>query len=130
MSKSKIGYLDNIEKITLENTNFRKVIYTGKFSQLVVMSLKPNEGIGEEVHEKCDQFFRIESGKARVIINTEIFEVEDGFAIIIPAGVKHNVINNSESKDLKLYTIYSPPNHPDGITHKDKAEAEKYENNR
>ena len=121
------GYVDNIEKITLDNTNFRKVLFTGKHMQLVVMTLKPGEDIGEEVHETVDQFFRIDSGDGKVIIDGEESEIKDGSAVIVPAGAKHNVINTSDAKDLKLYTIYAPPNHPDGTVHKDKAEADEYE---
>jgi len=120
------GYVDDIEKATLENTNFRKVLYTGKYAQLVVMNLGPGEDIGEEIHEDVDQFFRIEEGEAKVIIDGEAREVGDDWAIVVPAGAKHNVINIGEG-ELKLYTIYSPPNHPDGTVHKDKAEADEYE---
>lgn len=120
------GFVGNIEKLTKENTYFRKVLFTGKYSQLVVMSLKPGEEIGEEVHESVDQFFRIEQGKAKVIIGSEEHEVKDDFAIIVPAGTKHNVINVGE-ENLKLYTIYSPPNHPEGTIHQTKAEADEHE---
>ena len=122
-----VGYVGNIEEITLENSNFRKVLFTGKYCQLVVMCLKPGEEIGEEVHDNVDQFFRVDSGTGKVIMNGEEYVVTDGFAFIVPAGTKHNVINTSQTEDLKLYTIYSPPNHPDGTIHKDKAEADKYE---
>lgn len=120
------GYVENIEQETLSNTNFRKVIYTGKYAQLVLMSLKPGEEIGMEVHETVDQFFRFEQGKAKVIINGEEHEVADAWAVIIPAGSQHNVINIGDT-ELKLYTIYSPPNHPDGTINVDKAAAEEYE---
>ena len=122
------GYHTNIEKETLENTNFRKVLYTGKYSQLVVMSLAPGEQIGNEVHKTVDQFFRIEQGQAKVILNNgeEEFEVAEDEVFIVPAGTWHNVINTGD-KDLKLYTIYSPPNHPDGTIHKTKEEAEEAE---
>lgn len=120
------GYIANIEELTLENSNFRKVLYTGKYAQLVVMCLKPGEEIGEEIHDDVDQFFRVDAGKGKVIINGKEYTVEDGFAIIVPAGAKHNVINTG-NEDLKLYTLYSPPNHPDGTVHKDKAEADEYE---
>jgi mannose-6-phosphate isomerase-like protein (cupin superfamily) len=116
-------FLDNIQTLTLENTFFRKVLYTGKFSQLVVMSLKLGEEIGEEVHDNVDQFFRIEQGKAKVIINGKELMAEDDFGFIVPAGSKHNVINTG-NEDLKLYTIYSPANHPEGTIHKTKAEAD------
>jgi mannose-6-phosphate isomerase-like protein (cupin superfamily) len=120
-------FVDNIEKITLENNNFRKVLSTNEHSQLVVMNLKPNEEIGMEVHEKVDQFFRIEAGQGKVIANDQEYEISDGYAIIIPAGTNHNVINTSETEDLKLYTIYSPANHPDGTINVTKADAELYE---
>src|SRR3989344_1583814 len=111
------GYSGNIEKITLSNKFFRQVLYTAKYSQLVVMSLKPHEEIGEEVHEDGDQFFRFEKGKGKVIIDGNEYEVGDGSAVVVPAGSKHNVINVSEEEDLKLYTIYSPPHHRDGVIH-------------
>jgi len=120
-------FVDNIEKLTLENDNFRKVLSTNSHSQLVLMSLKPMEEIGMEVHENVDQFFRIDSGMGKVIANGEEFEISNGFAIVIPAGTEHNVINTSETESLKLYTIYSPANHPDGTIHATKAEAEEYE---
>ncbi len=116
------GYVDDIERITEENTNFRKVVYTGNHLQLVVMSLKPGEDIGEEVHPKVDQFFRVEEGKGKVIMDGEETEFEDGFAIVVPSGVNHNVINTGD-EDLKLYTIYAPANHIDGIVHATKADA-------
>ena len=117
------GYKGNIEEETLKNSYFRQVLFTGKHSQLVVMSLKPKEEIGEEVHDKVDQFFRFEKGTGKVVINDTEYEVADGDAVIIPAGAKHNIINTSTDSDLKLYTIYSPPNHPEGTVHKTKAEA-------
>ncbi len=116
------GYVDDIEKITEENTNFRKVVYTGNHLQLVVMSLKPGEDIGEEVHPKVDQFFRVEEGKGKVVMDGEETEFEDGFAIVVPSGVNHNVINTGD-EDLKLYTIYTPANHIDGIVHATKEDA-------
>jgi mannose-6-phosphate isomerase-like protein (cupin superfamily) len=109
------GFRDNIEKLTLENENFRKVLYTAKFSQLVLMCLKPLEEIGEEIHD-VDQFFRFEKGKGNVIIDGNSYMVSDGDAVIVPAAAKHNVINSSETGTLKLYTIYSPPHHRDGVT--------------
>jgi mannose-6-phosphate isomerase-like protein (cupin superfamily) len=117
------GFTTNIEKDTLENSNFRKVIFTAKNQQLVLMTLPPNEDIGEEVHEDVDQFFRIESGQGKVVMNGEETAISDGSAIVVPAGTRHNVINTSSDAPLKLYTIYSPPNHPDGKVHKTKAEA-------
>lgn len=120
-----IGYVGPIEKQTLENTYFRKVLFTGSHSQLVVMCLRVGEEIGNEVHPNVDQFFRIEQGEAKFIFNAkEEHIVHDGDAVVVPAGTYHNVINMSETEDLKLYTIYSPPNHPDGTVHKTKADAE------
>lgn len=117
------GYVGNIEELTLSNSNFRQVIYTGQHSQLVVMCLKPNEDIGFEIHEIVDQFLRIEKGEAKIILNGEEHLVKDGDAFIVPAGVKHNVINTSSENPLKLYTVYSPPHHKDGIIHRTKADA-------
>lgn len=119
------GYIQNIEKQTLENNNFRQVLYTAKNCQLVLMSLKPGEEIGKEIHN-LDQFFRIESGKGKAILDGQEHLVEDGFAIIIPAGMNHNVINTGDS-DLKLYSIYSPPQHKDGTVHATKEEASEEE---
>ncbi|MFA5368956.1 MAG: cupin domain-containing protein [Candidatus Paceibacterota bacterium] len=118
------GYNANIEKLTLENDNFRKVLYTSKHSQLVLMSLKPSEEIGMEVHEDNDQFLRIEKGNGKCIIDGNEYEISDGAAIIVPSGAQHNVINTSETEDLKLYTIYSPAHHKDGIIRATKEEAE------
>lgn len=118
------GFNVNIEKDTVENTNFRKVLYTGKHCQLVLMSLKPLEEIGMEVHEENDQFFRFEKGNGKVFIDGNVYEVSDGSAIIVPSGAEHNVVNVSETEDLKLYTIYSPAHHQDGVVRATKAEAE------
>ena len=118
------GFTANIEKETLENNNFRKVLYTAKYSQIVLMSLQPKEEIGMETHEKNDQFFRFESGQGKCIIDGNEYEVCNGDAVIVPAGAKHNVINTSDTEPLKLYTIYSPPNHKDGIKRQTKNEAE------
>lgn len=118
-----VGYLDNIENITKENQNFRKVLYTGQHAQLVVMSLLPNEEIGAEIHETTDQFIRIEAGQGKLIIAGQEHQLVDGSAFIIPAGTEHNVINTSSENSLKLYTIYSPPHHKDQIVHQTKAEA-------
>ena len=118
------GFRDNIEKSTTENNNFRKVLYTGKSCQLVLMSLKPKEEIGLETHPDNDQFFRFEQGEGKCIIDGNEYIVGDGVAVIVPAGAKHNVINTSASKELKMYTIYSPPHHKDGILRKTKKEAE------
>ena len=117
------GFKSNIEKDTLSNSNFRRVLYTGKYSQLVLMNLKPNEEIGEEVHKTVDQFFRFEKGEGIVSIDCVKQKVADGDAVVVPAGAKHNVINTSKTKELKLYTIYSPPEHQDGTMRKTKAEA-------
>jgi len=121
------GYKANIEKDTLENSNFRKVLYTAKHCQLVLMSLKPKEEIGMEVHPDNDQFFRFEKGQGKCIIDGNEYDVQDGFVVVVPAGTNHNVINISETEDLKLYTIYSPAHHKDGIVRATKEEAVKNE---
>ena len=118
------GFVSNIEKNTLENENFRKVLYTSKHSQLVLMSLAPNEEIGMEVHKDNDQFFRFEKGQGKCIIDGNEYEVKDGSAVVVPAGAQHNVINVSAAERLSLYTIYSPAHHKDGIVRATKAEAE------
>ena len=118
------GFNANIEKDTIENNNFRKVLYTGKHCQLVLMSLKPKEEIGMEVHIENDQFFRFEKGEGKVLIDGNEYVVRDGSAIIVPSGAEHNVINTSETEDLKLYTIYSPAHHKDGVVRATKEEAE------
>lgn len=119
------GYVGSIEKTTLKNKYFRQVLFTGKYSQLVVMCLQPREEIGNEVHPNVDQFFRIEEGKAKFVLNgKEEHLVHDGDAVVVNAGTYHNVINMSATKPLKLYTVYAPPNHPDGTVHKTKAAAE------
>lgn len=117
------GFNANIEKETLENNNFRKVLYTGKHSQLVLMSLKPQEEIGMEVHLDNDQFFRFEKGEGKCIIDGHEYALADGSAIVVPAGAEHNIINVSATTDLKLYTIYSPAHHKDGIVRATKEEA-------
>ena len=122
------GFNANIETETLENTNFRKVLYTSKHSQLVLMSLRPMEEIGMEVHPDNDQFFRFEKGTGKCIIDGNSYDLADGSVIIVPAGAQHNIINTSATDDLKLYTIYSPAHHQDGIVRTTKAEAEKKEN--
>lgn len=119
------GYYTNIEETTLKNENFREVLFTGQHSQLVVMSLLPNEEIGKEVHEIVDQFIRVEKGTGKAIIGGEEFVLGDGSAIIIPAGTEHNVINTSATDVMKLYTIYSPAHHKEGTIHKTKQDAEK-----
>lgn len=118
------GFKSNIEKDTLENNSFRKVLYTGFHLQLVLMSLKVGEEIGDEIHEKNDQFFRFESGTGRCTIDENEYEVTDGDVFIVPSGAKHNVINTHATSELKLYTIYSPPNHQDQIVRNSKNDAE------
>lgn len=120
---AKKGYFTAIEKRTLKNSDFRHVLYTGKYSQLVLMSLLPGEEIGAEVHETHDQFFRFEAGKGLVAINSAKYKVKDGDCIIVPAGARHNVTNTGKTK-LKLYTIYSPPEHMDGVVRRTKKQAE------
>ncbi|MDD2696997.1 MAG: cupin domain-containing protein [Candidatus Pacebacteria bacterium] len=118
------GYVTNIEKNTLENDNFRKVLYSAKHSQLVLMSLLPGEEIGMEVHPDNDQFFRFEKGQGKCIIDGNEYELKDGTAVVVPAGSQHNIINVSATEELKLYTIYSPAHHKDGIIRKTKEIAE------
>lgn len=115
------GYVGNIEKLTLENKNFRQALYTAKHSQLVLMALQPGEEIGEEVHT-LDQFIRVERGTGKAILDGVETTIEDGSAIVIPAGARHNVINN-DGAEMKLYTVYSPPEHRDGVIHVTKADA-------
>ena len=117
------GFIVNLEKETKKNTDFRRVLYTGKYGQLVLMSLKPLEEIGEETHDDVDQFFRFEQGKGKVTIDGVEHLVKDGTAVIVPAGAKHNVTNASKKNKLKLYTIYSPPEHQDGISRHTKKDA-------
>jgi len=114
------GYIANIEKATLENTDYRRVLYTAKNSQLVLMNIAPGDEIGEETHH-LDQFIRIEQGQARVTLDGVDHDVQDEFAIVIPAGTKHNVVNTG-TQELKLYTVYSPPEHKDGLVEKTKAD--------
>lgn len=122
------GYIGPIEDDTLENNYFRRVLFTGKHCQLVVMCLQPGEDIGNEIHPEVDQFFRIEQGQAKFIFNgSEEYLVKNGDAVVVPAGTYHNVINALKTRPLKLYTVYSPPNHPAGTIHKTKAEAEEAE---
>src|SRR3989344_8388767 len=118
------GFKVDIEAETLNNTNLRKVLYTSKHSQLVLMSLRPHEDLGYEIHVDNDQFFRFEKGFGKCIIDENEYEIKDGVAIVIPKGSKHNIINTSDFEDLKMYTIYSPPHHKDGIIRKTKEEAE------
>ncbi|MCX6305890.1 MAG: cupin domain-containing protein [Bacteroidetes bacterium] len=119
------GFKSNIEKDTLENNYFRKVLYTGKHLQLVLMSLKAGEDIGAEVHLNNDQFFRFESGSGKCVIDGNEYAVQDGDIIIVPAGARHNVINTGAVKELKMYTIYGPPNHQDGTIRETKEDAQK-----
>ncbi len=118
------GFKSNIEKDTLSNDNFRKVLYTAKHTQLVLMSIVPGGEIGLETHHDNDQFFRFEGGKGYVLIDENKYEVEDGDAVIVPAGAQHNVVNTSDTEPLQLYTLYSPPHHKDGIVAKTKEEAD------
>ena len=120
------GYTDNLEKQTRKNSYFRRILYTAKNSQLVLMSVRPNEEIGEEIHDG-DQFFRFEEGEGIVVIDGKSHKVSDGDAVIVPAGARHNVINSSGKKALKLYTLYCPPHHGDGVVHKTKEDALKKE---
>ena len=117
------GFVDNIEKLSLDNENFRKVLYTAKNSQLVVMSLLPGEEIGMEVHH-LDQFIRVEAGQGKAILDGAEHDISDGFAVVVPAGTNHNIVNASQTEKMKLYTVYSPPNHKDGKIHVTKADAE------
>ena len=118
------GFVINIEKDTLKNNNFRKVLYTSKHSQLVLMSLRPNEEIGMETHSENDQFFRFEKGRGKCIIDGNEYDISDGFAVVVPAGAQHNIINTSDKEELKIYTLYSPAHHKDGILRETKEDAE------
>ncbi len=120
-------FIDNIETLSLENTYFRKVLFTWPHLQLVVMSLLPGEEIGTEIHDKEDQFIRVEQGTAQAIVDGETSDLSDGMVVVVPAGAEHNIINTSKTESLKLYTIYSPKHHPEGTIHKTKAEAEEAE---
>ncbi len=121
------GYVTNIEEEAVKNNNFRKVLFTSSHSQLVVMSLKPGEDIGMETHPNVDQFIRIEEGEGRAILDGKEYVIRDDFAIVIPAGTEHDIVNTSLDREMKLYTLYSPPNHPDKTIHKTKEEASKAE---
>ncbi len=118
-----VGYVTQLEKKTLANTYFREVLFTGPFSQLVVMSIAPGDDIGMETHSHVDQFIRIEEGSGKAILNGEEHVLADGSAVVIPAGVEHNIVNSSPTRPLQLYTVYTPPQHPKGTIHKTKAEA-------
>ena len=122
------GYCDDIERVTTGNDDFRRVLYTGKHLQLVLMTLQPGEEIGEEVHDDRDQFFRIEEGQGEVRIDGTANRVEDDFAVIVPAGARHNVVNTGDAP-LRFYTLYGPPEHKDGVVHKNKAQAERDHDN-
>jgi mannose-6-phosphate isomerase-like protein (cupin superfamily) len=124
------GYSTNIEAEALENNDFRRVLFTGPFSQLVLMTLQPGEEIGIETHTDRDQFFRVEAGSGEAIIDGEHHAMSDGTAVVVPAGTEHNVINLSATEPLRLYTIYSPAEHPDGTVNKTKADADAYEHSR
>jgi mannose-6-phosphate isomerase-like protein (cupin superfamily) len=117
------GYIVNIEDATAKNIYYRQVLFTAKHTQLVLMNLKPGEEIGEEVHE-LDQFIRFEAGEGTVILDGNTHSVSDGFAVVIPAGTRHNVVNRSKTSELKLYSLYSPPEHKDGTLHKTKRDAD------
>ena len=125
--KRTAGYVTNIEEKSLDNDFFREVLFTASHVQLVVMSLAPGEEIGLETHTDVDQFIRVEAGSGKAILNGKEHALEDGSAVVIPAGTEHNIVNTSQQESLKLYTLYSPPEHPDGTVHKDKAEAVAYE---
>jgi mannose-6-phosphate isomerase-like protein (cupin superfamily) len=121
------GYVVNIEERTLQNENFREVLFTAPHSQLVVMTLQVGEEIGTETHGDRDQFIRVESGQGEAILDGERHQLSDGSSVVVPAGTEHNVINTSQNEPLRLYTIYSPAEHPDGTIHRTKAEADEYE---
>lgn len=123
------GYTIDLEDRTLTNENFREVLYTGPHLQLVVMTLRPGEEIGLERHEGLDQFIRIEAGSGEAVIDGETVPLKDGVALVIPSGVEHNIVNTSADEALRLYSVYSPPEHPDGTVHRTKAEADEYERN-
>jgi mannose-6-phosphate isomerase-like protein (cupin superfamily) len=118
------GYVTNIEEDTIANEDFRRVVFTGPNTQLVLMTLRPGEDIGLETHEDLDQFLRIEAGHGYVQLDGKRTDIEDGSAVVIPAGVEHNVVNTSDDEPLRLYTLYSPPEHPDGTVHHTKREAD------
>lgn len=121
------GYSINLEQKTLEGNNFREVLYTTKRSQLVIMTLQPGEEIGMEHHTGHDQFIRVEAGEGVAILDGEKHALADGTAVVVPAGVEHNVINTSSTEPMRLYSLYTPPEHPDGIIHATKADADEYE---
>ncbi len=124
------GYVSNLEKLTTDNKNFREVLFTAPHTQLVLMSLKPKEDVGMEIHPDVDQFIRIEAGKGQVILDGEKHTLLSGYAVVIPAGTEHDVINTSDTEPLKLYSVYGPPNHKAGTIHETKADAEADENDK
>ena len=117
-----VGYVTNIEQDTLENEDYRRVLFTGKNTQLVLMTLQPGEEIGLETHDEHDQFIRVEAGTGVAHLNREKHPLSDGSAVVIPAGVEHNIVNTSADEALRLYTLYSPPEHPDGTVHRTKSD--------
>lgn len=121
------GYVTNIEEKSLKNGYFRQVLFTAPHSQLVVMSIAPGEDIGMETHDTVDQFIRVEAGSGKAVLNGQETKLADGSAVVIPAGVEHNIVNTSQTTALKLYTLYTPPQHPDGTIHKTRAEAQEAE---
>ena len=124
------GYVTDIERKTMQNENYRQVLFTGPHLQLVVMVLRPGEEIGMERHMDGDQFVRVESGEGEVILDGERSPLRDGSAVVVPAGVEHNFLNTSRTEPLRLYTLYAPPEHPDGTVNRTKADAEEYERRR
>lgn len=122
LKNRKKGFVVNIEEETVKNKNFRKVLYTGENLQLVLMTLKPKEDIGKEIHKDVDQFFRLDAGSGEAIINGATHQIKDGFSVLVPAGAEHNIVNTGK-EDLKLYTLYAPPHHKDQIIHKTKSDA-------
>jgi mannose-6-phosphate isomerase-like protein (cupin superfamily) len=121
------GYVANIEAKAIENENFREVLFTAERIQLVLMALQAGEEIGSETHSDVDQLIRVEAGRGKAVLDGEEIDLTDGSAVVIPAGTEHNILNSSDSEPLKLYTIYSPPQHPDQTIHKDKAAATAHE---
>ena len=120
---SKTGYVTNLERDSLSNEDFRRVLFTGRNTQLVLMTLRPGEDIGQETHDEHDQFIRVEAGRGVALLAGKAHALSDGVAVVIPAGVEHNVINTSADALLRLYTLYSPPEHPDGTIHRTKRDA-------
>lgn len=124
------GYITNIEEKSLTNDRFREVLFTTERTQLVLMAVRAGDDIGMETHADHDQFIRIESGRGKAILDGEETDLSDGSAVVIPAGTEHNIVNTSDSEPLRLYTIYAPPEHPDGTVHETKEDAERYEEER